>query len=97
MLLKEANRLKDFIDNYPDLINVEDNFPAPGIEWEINVDRKQAAKFNANISTIGNVIKLATNGIKLGEYRPDDATESIPIYLRYPTKGRTLDAIENLR
>ena len=97
MLLKEANRLKDFIDNYPDLINVEDNFPAPGIEWEINVDRKQAAKFKANISTIGNVIKLATNGIKLGEYRPDDATESIPIYLRYPSEGRTLDAIENLR
>jgi len=97
MLLSEAQRLKKFIDKYPDLINVEDNFPAPGIEWEINVDRKQAAKFGANILSIGNVIKLATNGIKLGEYRPDDATESIPLYLRYPSEGRTLDAIENLR
>ena len=97
LLLNEAYRLKKFIDTYPDLINVEDNFPAPGIEWEINVNRKQAAKFGANISSIGNVIKLATNGIKLGEYRPDDARDSIPLYLRYPSEGRTLDIIENLR
>ena len=97
ILLSESYRLKEFIDSYPELINIEDNFPAPGIEWEINVNRKQAAKFGANISTIGNVIKLATNGIKLGEYRPDDSNDSIPLYLRYPSEGRTLDIIQNLR
>ena len=86
-----------FIDNYPDLMNVEDNLPAPGIEWEINVDRKQASKFGVNINSIGNVIKLATNGLKLGEYRPDDSNDSIPMYLRYPNEGRTLDTINNLR
>jgi multidrug efflux pump len=43
------------------------------------------------------VIKLATNGLKLGEYRPDDSNESIPLYLRYPNEGRTLDRIDNLR
>jgi multidrug efflux pump len=97
LLLTESYRLKEFIDSYPELTNIEDNFPAPGIEWEINVNRKQAAKFGANISIIGNVIKLATNGIKLGEYRPDDSTDSIPLYLRYPSEGRTLDIIQNLR
>ena len=69
LLLSESYRLKEFIDDYPQLLNIEDNFPAPGIEWEIDVNRKQAAKFGANISSIGNVIKLATNGIKLGEYQ----------------------------
>ena len=78
-------------------MNIEDNLPAPGIEWEIKVDRKQASKFGVNISSIGNVIKLATNGLKLGEYRPDDSNDSIPMYLRYPNEGRTLDAINNLR
>ena len=78
-------------------MNIEDNLPAPGIEWEIKVNRKQASKFNANISSIGNVIKLSTNGIKLGEYRPDDTSDSIPIYLRYPQEGRTLDMLQNLR
>ena len=65
ILLFESAKLKKFIDNYPDLMNVEDNLPAPGIEWEIKVDRKQASKFGVNISSIGNVIKLATNGLKL--------------------------------
>ncbi|PPR45959.1 MAG: Cation efflux system protein CusA [Alphaproteobacteria bacterium MarineAlpha5_Bin8] len=97
LLFMEASRLKKFMDEFPGLVNVEDNLPAPGIEWEIKVNRKQASKFNANISSIGNVIKLSTNGIKLGEYRPDDTTESIPIYLRYPQEGRTLDMLQNLR
>ena len=97
LLFVEASRLKKFMDNYPGLVNVEANLPAPGIEWEIKVNRKQASKFGANISSIGNVIKLSTNGIKLGEYRPDDTSESIPIYLRYPQKGRTLDMLQNLR
>ena len=97
ILFLEASRLKNFMDNYPGLVNVEANLPAPGIEWEIKVNRKQASKFGANISSIGNVIKLSTNGIKLGEYRPDDTTESIPLYLRYPQEGRTLDMLQNLR
>ncbi len=97
LLFLEASRLKNFMDNFPGLVNVETNLPAPGIEWEIKVNRKQASKFGANISSIGNVIKLSTNGIKLGEYRPDDTNESIPLYLRYPQEGRTLDMLKNLR
>ena len=97
LLFLEASKLKKFMDNFPGLVNVEANLPAPGIEWEIIVNRKQASKFGANISSIGNVIKLSTNGIKLGEYRPDDTSESIPLYLRYPQEGRTLDMLQNLR
>ena len=97
LLLLESTKLKKFVESYPELMNVEDNLPAPGIEWEIKVDRKQASKFGVNISSIGNVIKLATNGLKLGEYRPDDSNDSIPMYLRYPNEGRTLDTINNLR
>ncbi|PPR49016.1 MAG: Cation efflux system protein CusA [Alphaproteobacteria bacterium MarineAlpha5_Bin5] len=97
LLILESTKLKKFIEKYPELMNVEDNLPAPGIDWEIKVDRKQASKFGVNIGSIGNVIKVATNGLKLGEYRPDDSNESIPLYLRYPNEGRTLETIENLR
>ena len=61
LLLIESLKLKRFIDSYPELMNIEDNLPAPGIEWEINVDRKQASKFGVNIKSIGNVIKLKRN------------------------------------
>ena len=69
----------------------------PGIEWELEIDRAQASKFNADITSIGNVIKLITNGIKLGEYRPDDSRDSVPIYLRYTSDYRTLDMLEDIR
>ncbi|MBT8080627.1 MAG: efflux RND transporter permease subunit, partial [Gammaproteobacteria bacterium] len=55
------------------VINVEDSRPLPGIEWQIDVDRAQAARFGADITLVGNMIQLVTNGIKIGEYRPDDA------------------------
>ena len=48
-------------------IGVETLDQVPGIEWELEIDRAQGAKFNADISNVGNVIKLITNGIKLGE------------------------------
>ena len=50
-MLNQELSLKKFMDSYPKSNeHVEDNLPAPGIEWEINVDRKQASKFGANIS-----------------------------------------------
>ena len=50
------------------------------------------------LASIGNVIKLATNGLKLGEYRPDDSQMKVYHFiLSYPNEGRTLDAIDNLR
>lgn len=78
-------------------INVEDERPLPGIDWVLTVDRSQAAKFGANIDLVGRAVQLITNGIKLGEYRPDDADEEIDIRARYPREYRTLDELANLR
>ncbi|HJN25323.1 MAG TPA: efflux RND transporter permease subunit, partial [Rhodospirillales bacterium] len=57
------------------LINIEDSRPLPGIDWELKVDRAQAMKFNASVDVIGRAIKMASTGIKLGGYRPNDADE----------------------
>ncbi len=46
---------------------------------------------------MGNTIKLVTNGIKIGEYRPDDADEEIDIRVRYPQGSRNLDQMDRLR
>ena len=76
---------------------IEDNRPLPGIEWRINVDRKQAAQYGANISLIGNAIQLITSGIRVAGYRPDDATDELDIRMRYPMADRNLDQILDLR
>ena len=44
---------------------------------QIDVDRAEAARFGADVTIVGNMIQLVTNGIKIGEYRPDDAEDEI--------------------
>jgi multidrug efflux pump len=79
------------------LINIEDSRPLPGIDWEMKVDRAQAMKFGANIDGIGRAIQMASTGIKLGGYRPDDADEEIDIQARYPVQYRTINQLDHIR
>jgi multidrug efflux pump len=79
------------------IINIEDSRPLPGIEWQIKVDRAEAARFGADISLVGAMVQLVTNGIKIGEYRPDDSDDEIDIRVRYPKESRNLAQIDDLR
>ncbi len=79
------------------IVNIEDSRPLPGIEWQIKVDRAEAARFGADISLVGAMVQLVTNGIKIGEYRPDDSDEEIDIRVRYPESSRSLSQIDELR
>ena len=40
------------------LKDIEDGRPVPGIEWEVRVDQAQAAKFDADVTGIGNMFGL---------------------------------------
>jgi multidrug efflux pump len=92
-----TGRVREALQSIDGVYNVEDTRPMPGIEWQIDVDRAQAAKFGADITLVGNMIQLVTNGIKIGEYRPDDAEDEIDIRVRYPYDSRSLDQIDALR
>lgn len=79
------------------LKNMEDGLPLPGIDWELKVDRPQAAKYGATISSIGQAVRMATGGIKLGEYRPDDSDNELDIRARYPEHWRTVEQLDHIR
>ena len=85
------------IESHPGVTNVEDDRPLPGIEWQIKVDRAEAARFGADVSLVGAMVQLVTNGIKIGEYRPDDSDDEIDIRVRYPSDSRSLSQIDELR
>ena len=85
------------MDGMAGLTDIEDSRPLPGIQWELQVDRAQAARFGADVSTIGAVVQLVTNGVKVGEYRPDDADEEIDIRVRYPLGERGVLQLDRLR
>lgn len=89
--------LRALLDSTPGLIQIEDSRPLPGIDWEITVDRAQAAKFGADISQIGSLIRLVTNGLQFSDYRPNDSDEEIDIVARYPVSDRTLAMLDRIR
>jgi multidrug efflux pump len=96
--LKHAvDTIRAEIETYPGVTNAEDTRPTPGIEWRLIVDRAEAAKFGADVTLVGSIIQLVTNGIKLGDYRPDDSDEEIDIRVRFPSDARSLDQLGNLR
>ncbi|MEQ9111280.1 MAG: efflux RND transporter permease subunit [Rhodospirillaceae bacterium] len=74
-----------------------DNRPLPGIEWQLKVDRAEASKYDADVTVIGQSIQLITNGLKLGEYRPDDSEEEIDIVVRYPENLRSIRSLDQVR
>ncbi len=97
-LLNDAvNRTRAHLNAHGEVINVEDTRPLPGIEWQIKVDRAEAARFGADVSLVGAMVQLVTNGIKIGEYRPDDSDDEIDIRVRYPEDSRSLAQIDELR
>jgi multidrug efflux pump len=79
------------------LRNIEDSRPLPGIQWELAVDRAQAAKFGADVSAVGSIVKLVTNGLKITTYRPIDSDEEIDIVVRYPLASRNIAQLDTIR
>ena len=98
VLLDQAvERVRKVMEDREAIVNIEDSRPLPGIEWQIKVDRAEAARFGADVSLVGAMVQLVTNGIKIGEYRPDDSDDEIDIRVRYPEDSRSLAQIDELR
>jgi multidrug efflux pump len=97
-LISEARRVRAYMSNeMQGLIDIDDTTPIPGIEWEITVDRARAAMFGANISEIGTAVQLLTDGVYMGDYRPDDSEEEVDIRVRYPAEYRGLEQIDTIK
>ena len=91
-------RVRDYLDNeVQGLRDIEDTRSLPGIEWKLSVDRAQAALYNADVSLVGIAVQLVTNGVWIGEYRPDTADDAVDIRIRYPASARGLGALDDLK
>ncbi|MBU3672983.1 MAG: efflux RND transporter permease subunit [Sinobacteraceae bacterium] len=90
-------RLRTALESIPGVVNVQDNRPLPGIEWKLAVDRALAAQFGADVSLVGSAVQLITTGVKVGEYRPDDAEDEIDIRVRLPAAHRNLEQLDAMR
>ncbi|MCB1421398.1 MAG: efflux RND transporter permease subunit [Nitratireductor sp.] len=97
LLTEQVGRVRTFFDTQQDLQDVEDSRPLPGIEWEIEVDREEAGRYNAGIAAVGSMVQLVTNGVEIGKYRPDDSEDEVDIIVRLPEEERSLDKLSELK
>ncbi len=97
LLNHAVDQIRDAIKDVTGLIDLEDSRPIPGIEWQLVVDRAQAGRFGADVASVGNVVNLVTKGIKVGEYRPDDADEEVEIRIRFPLEDRSIEELDQMR
>lgn len=97
LMEKELKRLQLFCETLNGLHSIENSLPIPGIEWRVHINKGEAFKLDTNITSIGHLIKLITNGSKLGSYRPNDVKEEVDILLRYKKDYRSLEQLKNLR
>ncbi|HEY8696075.1 MAG TPA: efflux RND transporter permease subunit [Rhizomicrobium sp.] len=96
-LANVTETIRKHMDAQPELRDVEDTRPLPGIEWDLDIARDVASRFGANVRSIGTAVQLVTNGIFVGDYRPDDSDQQVDIRVRYPAASRGIHALDDVR
>ncbi|MBF0455947.1 MAG: efflux RND transporter permease subunit [Magnetococcales bacterium] len=96
-LFKTVALIRTTMDELGGFIDGEDNRPLPGIEWRLQVDRAEAARFGADVTLIGKAVQLITAGIKVATVRPDSADDEVDVRIRFPAEMRSLDQLLNLQ
>jgi multidrug efflux pump len=96
-LYQATDMIRQHMDKLPELRDVEDTRPLPGIEWDLDINREMASRLGANAQSIGTAVQLVTNGVLVGKYRPDDSDDEVDIRVRYPSQSRGIHALDELR
>jgi multidrug efflux pump len=81
----------------PGIQDLDSGLPMPGIDWRLEIDKAEAAKYGIGVGAVGQAVQLITNGLKITDYRPAGADKPVDIILRFPEDRRTLNDIDSLR
>lgn len=92
-----VQQIRHWAESQAAFTNITDSNNKPGIDWEININRDDAARFGGDATLVGNTVQFVTNGLKIGEYLPDDTDEEVDILVRYPQSKRDIGRFDELR
>ena len=84
MLEPAIVKLRQMMDEVGGFVDVEDSRPLPGIEWQIEVDRVQAARFGAVVERQAVVLRRLSRRTGRGRARGDGTGHSAMIGERSP-------------
>ena len=81
----------------PEIRDLDNGLPTPGIDWRLEIDKPEAAKYGIGVGSVGAVVQLVTTGLKITDYRPQTSDKPVDIILRVPEDRRTLTQLDELR
>lgn len=90
-IIPMLEQMRALFEQDKDLKDVRDDRPLAGIDWQLDIDREQAARFGTSIAASGSMIRMLTGGQKVGAFQPDFSDDEVDIVLRFPEQVRTLD------
>ncbi|MEZ9893814.1 efflux RND transporter permease subunit [Vibrio lentus] len=96
-LNQAAKIVRGWADGNQALTNISDTASKDGIDWKVDIHRDDAARFSADATLVGNTVQFVTNGLKIGDYLPDDSSEEVDILVRYPSAKRDIGRFDQLR
>ena len=76
----------------PEIRDLDNGLPMPGIDWRLEIDKAEAAKYGIGVTAVGSMVQLVTNGMKVTDYRPQTSDKPVDIIVRVPEDRRTLSS-----
>ncbi len=92
-----TRKVTKYVTTLDGLYNVSNDMPSDNVDLKIVVDNDAANKVGVDTKTIGSAIQMVTNGLKIGEYKPDYLNDSIDIRVFVPEQYRLIDYIYNIQ
>jgi multidrug efflux pump len=96
-LVPTVTAIREHLASWPEVVDLEDGRPSPGIDWQITVDRTEAGKYGIGVRELVPYVQLITSGVKLGTYRDAETGDELDIRVRLPQEERTFDALDSMR
>lgn len=90
-------RVQEIMERQGAFTDISSDVPVPGVELRLDIDREQAARFGVDIETLGNAVRLMTNGVTLSSYLLPDLSDEVDIVLRFPPEDRNLAQLGLMR
>lgn len=91
-----AIKVADELAARPEIRDLDNGLPMPGIDWRLEIDKAEASKYGIGVGGVGAAVRLVTTGLKITDYRPPTSDKPVDIIVRVPEDRRTLTQIDDL-
>ncbi|HEX4912536.1 MAG TPA: efflux RND transporter permease subunit, partial [Vicinamibacterales bacterium] len=95
--IEVASQIKNIFENTPGVVDTDWYVETPNPKVNLLVDREKAAAAGVSPAAVASLVRMAGSGDTVGLLHDGNAREAIPIVLRLPRDGRSLEAVQSLR